>query len=208
MMRLIRTTVVAAAIAAFPVEALAGYELVPFGGVTRMDQGDVLCDGDMQASGGGVAVGYSALGLSLGGRILHVAGSGSGGVGCANRVSMDILSLYFNAPILKTDLDIVGIGAELPVSITGKATAEGGGSTDLSGGSGFAGEIFYLRFLSSEGSIKQGTETFPAMIFALQLRAGYRVAEVTTMDAAFNETGHSLDGGYAMIGMMIYFNPR
>lgn len=190
-----------------PGTAFAGYELIPFGGFTQFDQGDVACDENLRAAGGGVAVGYSALGLGLGGRIMHVSGAGRGGAQCAERVTLDILSIYFTAPVLKTDLDIVGLGAELPVSITGTATAAGV-TQNISGGSGFAGEIFYLRFLSKEGSIKQGQETFPAVIFAAQLRAGYRIAEATTMDAAFNDHAHSLDGAYATVGMMIYFNPR
>jgi hypothetical protein len=199
---------VATALSLLPGEAQAGYELVPFGGVTRMSQGDVFCDEEIQTAGGGVAIGYSALGLGLGGRILHVSGSGRGGVQCAERVSMDILSLYFNAPLFKTDLDIVGVGAELPVAITGKATNASGATTDLSGGSGFSAEAFYLRFLSKEGSVKKGQETFPAIIFAAQVRAGYRIAEVTTMDSAFNDRGHSLDGAFVTVGMMIYFNPQ
>lgn len=189
-----------------PARAQAGYELVPFGGITRMEEGDVLCNEEIQSTMGGVGVGYSALGLGIGGRFVHSSGSGRGGT-CAERVSLDILSLYFDVPVLKTDLDIIGLGAELPVAITGKAT-NGSVSQDISGGSGFLGEAFYLRFLSSEGSIKRGTETFPAVIFAVQARAGYRIAEATTMDAGFRDRGHSFDGAFVAVGLMVYFNPQ
>lgn len=210
-MRGLAKLAVIGALALAPADALAGYELVPLGGVTRMEEGDVFCGEELQAAGGGVAIGYSAIGLGLGGRFQHFAGSGrggaSGGIPCAKRVSVDILSLYFNAPLFKTDLDVFGVGAELPVAITGKASNDMV-TEDLSGGSGFAGEIFYLRFLSSEGSVKRGKETFPAIVFAAQLRAGYRIAEATTMDAAYNEHAHSLNGMYVTFGMMVYLNPR
>lgn len=34
------------------------------------------------------------------------------------------------------------------------------------------------------------------------------IAEATTMDAGFRDRGHSFDGAFVAVGLMVYFNPQ
>ncbi len=186
-----------------PREARAGYELVPFGGITRIEEGDAGCRGESQGTATGLAIGASAITFSFGGRFTMLNSKGS----CDTKLSALLLGIYVNAPLWKGDKDAIGVGGELIAGMSGRLVHPSLPNPDASGGFGFAGELVYQRALSQEGSVKRGKETFPQFVVLLQARAGYRIASFAVQDAAFNDVDYSLNGPYAVVGIQIYINP-
>lgn len=199
------TVFVAAVIASLPGLSHAGYELVPFGGYTRLSNGDVACDGDMGATTGGVGIGGGAPGFfTVGVRIANIRGSGE----CDTRVSLTSLSIYGQAGLYRHYKSAVGVGFDLPAGGSGTVRVGDGKEQDFSPEMGFAGEIWYLHYINKGGSMEVQGQDWPIFMIELQLRAGYRVQEAKLMDAAFNQTTHAIDGAYVHGAFVFYLNPQ